>query len=319
MILEIQHETSMEYSEPVAEWLTEVRMEPASDERQSCHSFHLLVSQPATPFRYLDGFGNRVHHFNLVQPHKHVRLLAASIVETSDGQPSLMSCQATMPLAIDDAGLDVLHFLGFSGPVRRTALLEPIREQLMPQPGQLAGEWICQVGDYIHAHFEYAKYVTDSSSPIDDVLTQGKGVCQDFAHLMIAVLRSFDVPARYVSGYIHRPNKESQSHAWCEVWLPDLGWVSYDPTNGCPGNEHFVKVATGRDFTDVPPNKGIFRGQGEERISVRVATRELERVPSLSWHERLPPLDVPLLAIGKHRNAAESDEQVQQQQQQQQQ
>jgi transglutaminase-like putative cysteine protease len=71
--------------------------------------------------------------------------------------------------------------------------------------------------------------------------------------------------------------------------LPDLGWTSYDPTSGCPGNGRIVKVATGRDFTDVPPNKGIFRGQGEERISVRVATRELERVPSLSWHERLPP------------------------------
>jgi transglutaminase-like putative cysteine protease len=318
MILEIQHETSMEYTEPVAEWLTEVRMEPASDERQSCHSFHLLVSQPTTPFRYLDGFGNRVHHFNIVQPHKHVRLLAASIVETSEGPADIMSSQATFPVNTDSASLDVLHFLGFGGPVRNSALLQPLRERLMPQPGQRIAPWILQVGEYIHANFKYAKDVTDSSSPIDHVLTEGKGVCQDFAHLMIAMLRSFDVPARYVSGYIHRPNKESQSHAWCEVWLPDLGWVSYDPTNGCPGDDSFVKVATGRDFTDVPPNKGIFRGPGEERISVRVATRELERVPSLSWHERLPPLDVPLLAIGKHRNTNDTDEQIQQQQQQQQ-
>ena len=98
--------------------------------------------------------------------------------------------------------------------------------------------------------------MTLASSPVDDVLEQGKGVCQDFTHLMIAVLRSFGVPARYVSGYVHRPNKESQSHAWCEVWLPDLGWVGIDPTNDCPVTEHFIKVAVGRDFTDVPPNKG---------------------------------------------------------------
>ena len=158
--------------------------------------------------------------------------------------------------------------------------------------------------------------MTDASSPIDDVLAHGKGVCQDFAHLMIAMLRSFGVPARYVSGYIHRPNKESQSHAWCEVWLPDLGWVGFDPTNDCPANEHFVKVAIGRDFTDVPPNKGIYRGQGQETISVRVETRQLERLPSLSWQEQLPPLDVPPTAITRFRHEQEGEEQAQQQQQQ---
>ncbi len=102
--------------------------------------------------------------------------------------------------------------------------------------------------------------------PIDDVLTHGKGVCQDFTHLMIAILRSWDVPARYVSGYIHRTNKESQSHARCEAWLPDLGWVGIDPTNDQLPDERFVKVAIGRDFTDVPPNKGVYRGKAEESI-----------------------------------------------------
>lgn len=316
MILEIQHETRLDYTEPVAEWLTEVRMEPASDERQSCHSFHLVVSQSPAQFRYLDGFGNRVHHFNILQPHQQVRLLAASIVETIDRTADLMESQATFPHCLDSASLDILHFLSFRGPVRGTPMLEPLRERVQPTTGHRIGPWIYQVGEYIRANFEYARDVTDSSSPIDDILRKGKGVCQDFAHLMIALLRSFGIPARYVSGYIHRPNKDSQSHAWCEVWLPDIGWVSYDPTNGCPGNERFVRVAIGRDFTDVPPNRGTFRGPGRETISVRVATRELDRVPSLSWHERLQPLDVPLLAIARHSHAADSsDEQVQQQQQ----
>jgi transglutaminase-like putative cysteine protease len=111
------------------------------------------------------------------------------------------------------------------------------------------------------------------------------------------------VPARYVSGYIHRPNKESQSHAWCEFWLPDLGWLGVDPTNDQLVNDHYVKVAVGRDFTDVPPNKGVYRGQAAETIFVRVETRLLERLPSLSWQEALPPLNIPLTAI-RHKTRA---------------
>ncbi len=315
MILEIQHETRLDYTEPVAEWLAELRMEPTSDEQQSCHSFHIVVSQPTNLFRYVDGFGNRVHHFNILSPHQQVLLLAASIVETNPKVPDLMSSQASFPLELGDAAFDVLDFLTFRGPVHETPLLKPILDELAPRPGQRIGPWVYQVGEFIRSRFKYARAVTDSSSPIDDVLQKGMGVCQDFAHLMLAVLRSFNVPGRYASGYIHRPTKDSQSHAWCEVWLPDLGWIGFDPTNGCPVNERFVKVATGRDFTDVPPNKGIFRGQGTETIAVRVATRELDRVPSLNWHERLPPLDVPLTSVARHRSQIDSDEQQQQQQQ----
>ncbi|MCI0641765.1 MAG: transglutaminase family protein [Gemmataceae bacterium] len=164
--------------------------------------------------------------------------------------------------------------------------------------------------DYISTHFEYARAVTHASSPIDDVLAHGKGVCQDFAHLMIAILRFFGLPARYVSGYIHRPNKESQSHAWCEAWLPDVGWIGMDPTNNQQVDEKFVRVAVGRDFTDVPPNKGTYRGKGLETIQVRVDTRELPRVPPLSWRDHLPPLEVPLTTILRRRmSAAEEGEQ----------
>ncbi len=178
---------------------------------------------------------------------------------------------------------------------------------------------MADVANYIRSHFEYARAVTLASSPVDDVLTKGKGVCQDFTHLMIAVLRSFGIPARYVSGYIHRPNKESQSHAWCEAWLPDTGWLGIDPTNNQWVDERSVKVGVGRDFTDVPPNRGIYRGDGQESMFVRVETRALDRLPALSWQEQLPPLDTPLLAIaGRGREYDIGDESEQQQQQQQQ-
>src|SRR5262249_20185411 len=159
-------------------------------------------------------------------------------------------------------------------------------EELRPTPGMRAADLVKNVSRCIHERFEYAPDATLASSPIDDVLELGKGVCQDFTHLTIAVLRSFGVPARYVSGYIHRENEESQSHAWCETWLPDLGWVGIDPTNDLLADERLVKVAIGRDFSDVPPNKGIYRGRAKEEIKVRVQTRTLEALPSLAWQEQ---------------------------------
>jgi transglutaminase-like putative cysteine protease len=316
MILEVQHETRLEYYEPVTESMSEVRMEPASDADQSCRSFHLAVSPATEPFRYQDGFGNHVHHFNVLSAHTEVRILAASIVETHPRPRDLLSSWATYPLALDDANLEVLDFLRTCGPVRPTPRLDPLVEALRPRPGGRLAHLVAEAADYIHGHFEYARDVTLATSPVDEVLEKGKGVCQDFTHLMIALLRSFGVPARYVSGYIHRPDKDSQSHAWCEVWLPDLGWLGIDPTNNRVVNDHFVKVAVGRDFTDVPPNKGIYRGRAKETIFVRVETRALERLPSLSWQEQLPQLQVPLTAIvSPPRGSGLHEEESQQQQQ----
>jgi transglutaminase-like putative cysteine protease len=297
MILEVQHETRLEYSEPVTEAVAEVRMEPVSDLDQSCRSFHLALTPATELHRYQDGFGNRVHHFDFLTAHDQVRVLAASVVETHARGRDLCSSPATYPVNLESAQLETLDFLNFRGPVRPTPRLTSLCQQLQPQDGTRLYEWVLQILNHINSHFEYAPDVTQASSPVDDVLEQGKGVCQDFAHLMIAILRTFNVPARYVSGYIHRPNQESQSHAWCELWLPDLGWIGMDPTNNQVVNDYFVKVAVGRDFTDVPPNKGVYRGKSVESIFVRVETRLLDRLPSLSWQEQLPPLHVPLTAI----------------------
>ncbi len=318
MILEIQHETRLIYSEPVTESIAEMRMEPASDADQSCRSFHLAVNPSTGVFRYVDGFGNRVHHFNVAPPHLEMRMLAASIVETHPRPRDLSASSAKYPLDPATLPLEMLDFLHLRGPVRHTPRLDPILNLLRPSDGQLLAELVQTVCRYIHDHFIYARHVTLASSPIDDVLSHGKGVCQDFTHLMIAVLRHFAVPTRYVSGYIHRPDKESQSHAWCEVWLPDLGWIGIDPTNDSLVDERFVKVATGRDFTDVPPNKGLFKGRATETIQVRVETRQLEALPSLSWQDQLPALHVPLTEIVSGRQAMQlmtEDDASQQQQQ----
>jgi transglutaminase-like putative cysteine protease len=316
MILEVQHETRFTYSAAVTEAVTELRMEPASDAEQSCRSFALTVAPPVEVFRYHDGLGNTVHHFNILAPHDEVRILAAGVVETHPRPRDPGACRAVYPPDLSDAGLEILDFLKLGGPVRPTPRLAPLLEALRPRPGTPLADVVRRVSDHIHTRFEYAPAVTLANSPIDDVLELGKGVCQDFSHLAIAVLRSFGLPARYVSGYIHRPNEESQSHAWCEVWLPDVGWVGLDPTNAQLVNDHFVKVALGRDFTDVPPNKGTYRGEAQESIFVRVETRELAALPSLAWQEQLPPLSVPLTALVPRRRtpAMPRDDQQQQQQ-----
>jgi transglutaminase-like putative cysteine protease len=316
MILEVQHETRFDYDGPVSEWVTEARKEPISDAEQTCRSFHLEVA-PTTPiFRYQDGFDNHVHHFNLNTVSGSVRILAAAIVETHPRLQNPKASQSVFPVDLEGAGLEALDFLKLQGPVRPGPQLAPLLEKLRPAAGTPLVDLLTHISGYIHTHFEYARDVTLASSPIDDVLEHRKGVCQDFTHLMIALLRSFEIPARYVSGYIHRSGKESQSHAWCEVWLPDLGWIGIDPTNDCFVNDHFIKVATGRDFTDVPPNRGVYRGRAAESVSVRVETRQLERLPSLSWQEQLPPLDVPLTAIVSSRRGQTSwGEETEQQQQ----
>ena len=193
MILEIQHETEMEYSQPVSEWLCELRMEPVSDATQRCHSFQISVGQPVTLCNYLDGFGNRVPHFNLLKPPTSLRILAASVVETEDTGIGPMASQTTFSAEGTADGwhlpLESLDYLPLRGPARATPLLDPVLTELRPMPRMRVGMWVCQVAEHIRGHFEYASHVTDATSPIDHLLTRGKGVCQDFTHLMIAVLR----------------------------------------------------------------------------------------------------------------------------------
>jgi transglutaminase-like putative cysteine protease len=315
VILEIQHETRLRYTHPVTEWLAEFRAEPLSDEGQSCQSFHLNVSQPTVVHKFRDGFGNNVHHFNLLAPNLEVVALAASVVQTHPRQNLNLHSELVWPLDPAALPLEVHDYLSYGGPVRPAPKLQPILDLLHPRPGQRVIDIAMYVSRYIKTTFEYATAVTNASSPIDEVLDLGKGVCQDFAHLLIAVMRSFGLPTRYVSGYLHRPGKASQSHAWAEVWLGAAGWFGIDPTNDVAIDEHFVKAAVGRNFTDVPPNKGVYRGFGDEQIFARVETRELPRLPTLSWREQLPPLNVPLTMVLANAHRDTGGEEPEQQQQ----
>src|SRR5438045_9102326 len=130
--------------------------------------------------------------------------------------------------------------------------------------------------------FEYATNSTKVDSPIDDALRARRGVCQDFAHIMIALVRQLKIPCRYVSGYLFHGDKAKDrspagaTHAWVEAYLGETGWVAFDPTNNLLGGERHIHVAVGRDYADVPPTRGVYKGDAESELGVRVAVAPVD-------------------------------------------
>src|SRR5205823_2279505 len=169
-----------------------------------------------------------------------------------------------------------LDFLAFDGPVRLTPALRAAHGALGLPRGAPLGELVATMSGAMRERYEYQKDVTRYDSTTEDFLTLGRGVCQDFAHLMLGWLRLSGIPCRYVSGYLHvdrRKREPSQSHAWVEFHAPSAGWVAFDPTHGRPVDERYVVVGHGRHYDDVPPNKGIYRGTARETLTAEIYTR----------------------------------------------
>jgi transglutaminase-like putative cysteine protease len=284
MLLEVRHVTQYHYAEQVRESVMELWMQPQKSATQRLLSFELETDPAAQLFSYADSFGNPVYHFDVPQPHDRLEIIARSAVETQTPAP--------LPEALDRGEWDRLRgdfiqgecfdFLRPHGYAARTPALDKfIREkgvdELRRHDPLTAARELCQV---IYEAFDYQPGVTDADSPIDLALAEGRGVCQDFAHVMIAICREWGLPARYVSGYLFTNRGEGAdrsdpdaSHAWVEVFLPSLRWVGLDPTNNILAGERHVCVAVGRDYGDVPPSRGVFKGEAESQLAVGVSVR----------------------------------------------
>jgi transglutaminase-like putative cysteine protease len=269
MKLEIVHTTRYRYSGPIAETVMEVRLRPMDGNRQRCLDFDLELSSGIEPRSYIDGFGNHVHYFNLVRPHNRLVVTSRSVVETGlepDANP----------------GEELVHdFLRFRSPVkdvggvRELAARHAIGNPASPDDIEHALDELTMT---ISREFTYDRAVTNVYTAVDDVLLLQAGVCQDFAHLFIAVARAMGVPARYVSGYIHFPGEKgatTASHAWAEGWVPGKGWIGYDATRPVRASENHVRLAVGRDYSDAAPTRGIYVGSATGTMDVSVRTREL--------------------------------------------
>jgi transglutaminase-like putative cysteine protease len=284
MLLRVQHETKLSYSEPVSETVFEVRMAPPSDEDQTNLGYHLRTVPSAPVTIYRDGFGNRVDLFNILTSYQELVIRATSIVRTHRGnvpEERLSGIDCT-PDHDDFRTESTLEYLQPSPLVDRGPELDEFLESLPRCDGRVS-DVIHELSGAVRARLVYEKKVTTARTPVGEALRLGRGVCQDFAHLFLAACRGIGLPARYVSGYIHQPG-EVATHAWCQVWAGRSGWVDVDPTQGTlPGDDH-VKIAIGRDYSDVPPNRGVWKGRARETIAVAVKVEPIERVPA-EWSE----------------------------------
>ena len=298
MLLKLTHETDLTYDAAIAESVVELRMFPRQEPQQHRLSFELKLQPYSTVNSYFDWLGNTVHTFTLNGVHEAIKIVATSVVETEKFTTMPESLPDTWPVRASD-DYQLWDYVQFAGPVVNSDALATLAKELYARPGIRIGELGQRMIRLINTRFEYHPGITTAASPVTEVLQHRKGVCQDFTHLMIALARAMQIPARYVSGLLHPDETDlgrfrgyTQTHAWCELYFPSYGWIGFDPTNSCVAGENYVKVAVGRDYRDVPPNKGLYRGAGKESINVEVKTTELPSMPSDLFPEKIMPMGV---------------------------
>jgi transglutaminase-like putative cysteine protease len=319
MLLEIRHVTQYRYDEPVRESVMEVWMQPQRSARQRLVSFALDVDPPAKVFSYADNFGNAVYHFDVPQPHDQLTITARSAVDTQVPQdlPETLDRGEWDRLRSEFVRGDKFDYLQPHGYARDSDALHAFTREVgideLRHTDPLTA--MRELNLAIYNAFDYEAGVTRADSPIDDVLLARKGVCQDFAHVMIAVCRSWDIPARYVSGYLFTNRSAGDrsdpdaSHAWVEVFLPSLRWVGFDPTNKIEAGERHVVCAVGRDYSDVPPSRGVFKGVAESQLAVGVTVTKAHTMTSEPEFLRLS--QVAARSAQRRANAAALEQQQQ--------
>lgn len=285
MLLSILHETEYTYSEPAWDSFNELRLQPADDYRQTLLSFDLTVD-PDTPVRnHLDYYGNTTHHFHLSERHDRLSIVSEALVSTYPiPAPHEVSARVLPELRH--------RFFEYLAPTRRVPLDQDWLSRFGAatlEPDDEVSWYLRDLTQHLQTRLTYRTNSTTVDTTLKEFAETQTGVCQDFAHAMLAVCRSVGIPARYVSGYVHSNPEGDESmigsegsHAWIEAFLPGSGWVGYDPTNGCIINEAHVKLAVGRDYDDVPPVSGLRRGGGMSRLQVEVRVRRAEAAEAAS-------------------------------------
>ncbi len=297
MYYSIRHLTKFLYSNAVSESMMETYMHPRSDGNQRCLTFHLSVSPRCRVFSYRDHLQNHVHHFDIPGQHGQLVIVAESLVEL---QPAAQVPAFLAPEAWGDLDelvrsgdfWEMLHPSEFAQP---TAALDALAERFGTERKDDPLMSLQRLNHQMYEYFDYKPKSTNVDSPIDLALSTRAGVCQDFAHIMIALVRSkLRIPCRYVSGYLYHGESDadrsgsSATHAWVEALIPQLGWVGFDPTNCLVTGDRHIRTAIGRDYSDVPPTHGMFRGRAKSDLTVAVRVTPSEGAFSLDQEMPVP-------------------------------
>ena len=297
MYYSIRHLTKFLYSNQVSESTMETRMHPRSDQDQRCMTFHLSVSPRCRVSSYRDYLANHVHHFDIPGMHGQLVIVAESLVEVQPAIPipAFLTSNAWADLDSMVEKADYWEMLLPSEFTAPTPALDALAAEFDVRRRDDPLQVLHKLNQQIYEYFDYKPKSTKVDSPIDLALGTRAGVCQDFAHIMIALIRTkLRIPCRYVSGYLFHGDDDkdrsvsSATHAWVEALLPSLGWVGFDPTNWLVTSNRHIRTAIGRDYADVPPTRGIFRGRAASELTVAVQVTPSMGVPSFDQELPVP-------------------------------
>ena len=281
--LEIQHTSRYLYNGPVSHSVMRLCLKPLDDGRQRLLRFHVESTPPAPLSQEIDSFGNAKHVLTLHRVHNSLEISSTSAVETAPAPPlpSALPNDAWEEIRSWENSFPLWDFTHPSAYAQPSDALRAFTGEMSLRPGDDPLESVLRLSDTLHRCFQYVPGSTSVVSPIEHILETRQGVCQDYAHVMIAIARSWGVPARYTSGYLYAGSWAEESlsyasHAWVECLLPGLGWVGFDPTNrGLAGQRH-VRLAVGRDYKDVTPTEGIIHGNAQSTLEVHVRMRPID-------------------------------------------
>ncbi|MGB0744417.1 MAG: transglutaminase family protein [Opitutales bacterium] len=287
MHFNVSHSTEYAYEGAASESFAELRVWPQGNASQRVISRSLHIEPEAAVDHYVDYFGNNVEFFSIPRRHTELIVRAEAEVETFEVNPPDPVLDTPIGEARQIFNGALYQIFEYLQPTSLVPLDQHsrIRKKFFAQSSTLR-DALLGLNAWIHKSFEYKPGVTDISTPISQVVKYRNGVCQDFANLMLAILRSNGLPARYVSGYIEAHDPESgeemtgaaASHAWVEVFLPGGIWWGLDPTNNQVAGERHIVVAVGRDYNDVAPMRGTYKGANDQKLNVIVSLERRNRM-----------------------------------------
>ena len=320
----VRHLTRFTYSSSVSESVMELRMQPLTDERQRSLRFDVTTTPRTRVFAYRDFLGNAVHYFDIPGRHTRLDISAEAAVDVIVGPelPERLADDAWAEIDASTAAGAAWDWMAPSRFARATPALDEFARSIGLTRGGDPLSLLRTLNATLYEELRYEPRTTRVDSPIDEALEAKAGVCQDFAHIMTTLVRGLGIPCRYVSGYLapresgHDRSTEHATHAWVEALLPGLGWVGFDPTNNTLARERHIAVAVGRDYGDVPPTRGVFKGESGSELGVAVSVHRAE-LPVQTMHELVPSVTW-IAPAHVEEQAADAFERHQHQQQQQQ-
>jgi transglutaminase-like putative cysteine protease len=318
----IKHITRYSYSSPVIDCINQIMLYPIIDSLVEVRNHEIKISLDPLIESFVDYFGNHVGVFSIIKPHTSLLIesvadvITKPIIFPADDMAPNLQWDALKNLQYHTAYMDFLKPEVFNSYEEvKNILNEIMTREKTPLQNATA------LSEYVYTNFIYQKGITNVETKTEDIWKLKAGVCQDFAHILLVFLRMFEIPSKYVSGYICPKDKEMRgegaTHAWVEAYIPNYGWLGLDPTNNCIVNDGHVRLATGRNFEDCTPVKGTYKGSGEHTLEVSVEIKN-GTAKKTSGKQELPKFSYQAKNPGEPINSYRYYLEVQQKQQQQQ-